>query len=80
MNCRNKKDNESYKEGRRNNKNCRSNDSQQLPVRKIWKKKARERRQRLLLQYVTNVRLMPSILEDNTQMPQRNFDKKSCSC
>lgn len=45
---------------------------EQRKARKIWKKKARERRQRLALQNVTNVRVAPSISDDD-QIPQRNF-------
>lgn len=45
---------------------------EQRKARKIWKKKARERRQRLTLQNVTNVSVMPSISDVTNQTPRSN--------
>lgn len=49
---------------------------EQRKARKIWKKEARERRQRLALQNVTNVPVKPSISDVDDQMPQRNFHRR----
>lgn len=45
-------------------------------TRKIWKKKARERRQRVAHQNVTNVLVTPSISDDNVHIPQGKFNRR----
>ncbi|GBP69400.1 PiggyBac transposable element-derived protein 1 [Eumeta japonica] len=50
---------------------------EQRKARKIWKKKAKERRQRLALQNVTNIPAVPSTSDVDDQLPQRIFLTKA---
>ncbi|KAK0170557.1 hypothetical protein PV328_008394 [Microctonus aethiopoides] len=49
---------------------------EQRKARKMWKKKARERRQRLALQNVTNVPVTLSISDDDVQIQRENSDRR----
>lgn len=49
---------------------------EQRKARKVWKKKARKRRQRLALQNITNVPVTLSISDDVAQIQRENSDRR----